>query len=149
MKARQVAPITTETRPTGGSLLSQQMQQHQQTHYQRTFQEAQAQEAAELSKQQSSASVSIDSYLSDPNFIVDTSPSSIIFQQQPPIDPETKKAFTMYHNDSRYNHDSTEPFLGSGSGSDAPISLRNYSHLSHNLVMARGGGSFLGKSTKG
>jgi hypothetical protein len=82
------------------------------------------------------------SYLSDPSFTVDSSPSSTVYQQQQAIDPETKKVFTMYHNDSRFNRDSTEPFLGG----DVPSSYRNYPDVSYNLTLAPGGGSLISRS---
>ncbi|KAL3943195.1 MAG: hypothetical protein SGBAC_002725 [Bacillariaceae sp.] len=50
------------------------------------------------------------------------------------VDLETKKMFTMYHNDARFNRDSTEPFLGN----DVPASQRNYKPMVYMPAAVRG-----------
>jgi hypothetical protein len=132
-RPRQVANVSHPHPDGGGSLLSQQLQQHQ--HDPITG-------LSDQPTQLSSDPNTLASYLSDPSFTVDSSPSSTVYQQQQAIDPETKKVFTMYHNDSRFNRDSTEPFLGG----DVPSSYRNYPDVSYNLTLAPGGGSLISRS---
>jgi hypothetical protein len=133
MKPRQVANVSHPHPVGGGSLLSQQLQQQQ--HDSKTG-------LSDQPTQVSSSPNTLASYLSDPSFTVDSSPSSTVYQQQA-IDREAKKNFTMYHNDSRFNRDSTEPFLGG----DVPSSYRNYPNVSYNLTLAQGGGSLINHST--
>eukprot|EP00980_Cylindrotheca_fusiformis_P011748 scaffold2794_cov100-Cylindrotheca_fusiformis.AAC.6 len=111
-----------------GSLLSQQLEQQERD---------ELEGYPEVPTQLSSSPNTLASYLSDPGFIVNSSPSSAVYQQYQAIDPETKKMFTMYHNDSRFNRDSTEPFLGG----DVPSSSRTYPDMSYSLTMKQGAGT--------
>ncbi|CAJ1935043.1 unnamed protein product [Cylindrotheca closterium] len=79
----------------------------------------------------SSSPNTLVSLLSEPSFTIgSSSPSSLVYQQN--VDPETKKMFTMYHNDARFSRDTTEPFLGD----DVPASQRNYAPMAYMAATA-------------
>lgn len=130
MKPSQIVPAPHSYPIAGGSLLSQQLQQQPFDPHTGN---------SDIPTQGSSSPNTLVSYLSDPGFTIGSSPS--IYHQHS-IDPETKKVFTMYHNDSRFNRDSTEPFLGG----DVPSSFTSYPDVSYNLTMAQGGGSLMSGS---
>lgn len=137
MKPQQLPEPNNTTTTSGGgigSLLSQQMQdQHTKTYRQQRSEPRPGHESP--TEINSSTPNTLDSYLSDPSFVVDSSPNSLIYTQSPMLDYTTKKAFTKFHNDRRYNQDSTEAFLGG----DLSSSFGNMAHMSHHLTMARGG----------
>jgi len=118
----------------GLSLLSQQIQHQSNSQM--------YDQSGDYTTQQSSSSPNtLVSMLSEPSFTIGSSPSSLVYQQHMNVDPETKKMFTMYHNDSRFNRDSTEPFLGN----DVPASQRNYTPMAY-MAAAAGSRGFAAHS---
>ena len=124
-------PQSTSTRSgsngVGMSLLSQQIQYNSNPHlmtYDQSFSAAAAGSNPQVPS--SSSPNTLVSTLSEPSFTIgSSSPSSLVHQHI--MDTETKKMFTMYHNDARYNQDATEPFLGN----DVPTSQRNYPPMAY------------------
>ena len=107
-------------------------------------------------QQEMPAGSNLDSILSDPSFEVQLGASPSLFQnvqyhnhhqqqqflhqhqqQNGVVNPEMKKAFTEFHNASRFAQDATSAFLGD----DMSSSFRHDSYVSYHAMMMRGGGS--------